>query len=200
VTGDLRAELAVELQFYGLLDRVMPYYAQGQTGVALLKSACSAGATKRALQTAVAQARALVFDLGSTNPWLDEDFQDARYAITDRVVNGAPVWEHEGGERFMYRTGNGMMMISDEESCAAGAADGMVYNSVDSPDVQAPTQLRSKRWRSNEVSTLEPQYTTAGATEEDPWVNVPDMYMTAVHGLDDADPAMAAALRQLATL
>jgi len=57
----------VELQFYGLLDRVMPYYAQEQIGVALLKAACATD-TKRALQSAVAQARALVFDMGSASP------------------------------------------------------------------------------------------------------------------------------------
>jgi hypothetical protein len=47
LTDEQSAELTVELQFYGLLRYVMPskapYYAQGQTGVALLQRACVAG-------------------------------------------------------------------------------------------------------------------------------------------------------------
>jgi hypothetical protein len=82
----------------GCLGRVVPYYAQEQIGVALLKRACDApGATKRrrALETAVLTARALVFEMGSTTPWLVDQFQDLRYVITDRVINGAPVWAAE---------------------------------------------------------------------------------------------------------
>jgi hypothetical protein len=60
-------------------------YAQDQIGVALLKRACTVG-TAPALQTAVATARALTFEMGSTTPWLSEEFQDARFVITDRVV------------------------------------------------------------------------------------------------------------------
>ena len=41
--GGLRAELAMEADFYGLLDRVMPYFAQEEIGVALLKRACVTG-------------------------------------------------------------------------------------------------------------------------------------------------------------
>jgi hypothetical protein len=43
LTADARAELVVELQFYGLLDRVIPYYTQDQIGGALLKRACVTG-------------------------------------------------------------------------------------------------------------------------------------------------------------
>ena len=43
LTGILRDELAVELQFYGLLGRVIPYYAQEQIGVELLTRACLTG-------------------------------------------------------------------------------------------------------------------------------------------------------------
>jgi hypothetical protein len=55
----------VELEFYGLLDRALPYHAQDLIGQALLKRACLspyefATAKKLELQTAVAQARALV--------------------------------------------------------------------------------------------------------------------------------------------
>jgi ubiquitin len=207
LTQSQRAELVVEAQFYGLLDRVMPYYAQEQIGVALLKSACNAGATKRALQTAVATARALVFEMGSTTPWLTEEFQGARYVITDRVVSGSPVWAAENGEWFMYRAGNGMMTISREASCAAGAAAGVMFNSLHSSDVLAPTQLLSNKWKNAKYATLGPQFTSApqhpsydGQGRDAAWVEVPDMRITAVHGLDDTEPAMAAALRQQAAL
>ena len=58
LTEAQRAELTVEVQFYGLLDRMMPvvpYYAQEQIGVAILKSACVAdnpGVMRAALRTA----------------------------------------------------------------------------------------------------------------------------------------------------
>ena len=98
-----RDELKVELQFYGLLDRMMPepspYLAQELIGQSLLKRACLAG-TKPALQTAVAQSGALVFEVGSTTPFLNEVYQDLRFVSTDRVVNGSPVWAAAGGEQF----------------------------------------------------------------------------------------------------
>jgi hypothetical protein len=204
LTEDERAELAVELQFYGLLDRIMPYFAQEQIAVALLKRACEDG-TKSALQTAVAQARALVFEMGSTTPWLTDEFQDARYVITDRIVTGAPVWAAEDGRRFIYRAGycagyGGKMFISDEASCATGKPHGVIYHNAQDSTVMVPTQLLRNRWRSNMISTLGPQFTSAGGTEENRWVWVPDMRVAAVHGLDDAEPAMAAALRHLAAL
>jgi hypothetical protein len=37
-------------------------------------------------------------------------------------------------------------------------------------------------------------------TPGSPWAKVPSMRIAAVHGLDDDDPAMAAALRQLSAL
>jgi len=213
LTEEERAELAVEVQFYGLLRLMMPTmvpcYAQEQIGAAFLQRACVAG-TKKALQTAVATARALVFEMGSTTPWLIAEFQDMRYVITDRVVNGAPVWAAEGGEWFMYRSGVGAMLISNEENCAAGTIAGAILHTVVNPDVLAPTQLLSNKWRSFESATLGPQFTSAPArypsTAGGPgvvagvWVDVPDMRVTAVHGLDDAEPAMAAALQQLAVL
>jgi hypothetical protein len=153
-----------------------------------------------ALQTAVATARALVFRMGSTTPWLTEVFQDLRYVITGRVVSGAPVWAAEDGEHFMYRDGHGEMWISDEEDCAAGKPCGVIHNTVRSPDVLAPTQLLSNKWKSFEYATLGPQYTSVGGTGSNAWVRVPSMRVTAVHGLDDEEPAMAAALRQLAAL
>jgi len=55
----------VEVQFYNLLDRMMPYYAREQIGVDLLKRAVITGTTP-ALQAAVAQARSLVFEMGSS--------------------------------------------------------------------------------------------------------------------------------------
>ena len=61
-----------------------------------MKRACLDG-TARALRTAVAVNRALVFVMGSTTPFLDGKFQDSRWVITDRIVNGSPVWAAEVG-------------------------------------------------------------------------------------------------------
>jgi hypothetical protein len=104
LTEAQREELKVELEFYGLLDRVMPYCAQELIGQSLLKRACLAG-TKLALQTAVDQTHALVFEMGSATPFLYEEFQDLLWVITDRVVNGSPVWATEDGDKLMYRGG-----------------------------------------------------------------------------------------------
>jgi hypothetical protein len=43
LTEEQRAELAVELQFYGLLKHVMPYYVEERVGAALLNRACATG-------------------------------------------------------------------------------------------------------------------------------------------------------------
>ena len=54
-------------------------------------------------------------------------------------------------------------------------------------------------WKSYIRATLDHKYMAAGGTdEESPWVAVPAMRVTGVYGLDDTDPAMTAALRQLA--
>jgi hypothetical protein len=171
LTEDQRGQLAVEAQFYGLLRLMMPtsvpYYAEEQIGVALLQRACSAG-NLCALQTAVATARALVFEMGSTTPWIIEQFQDLRYVITDRVVNGAPVWVTEDGGCFMYRGAAGRMFVSTSEaSCAAGEPHGVMYNVVANLAVLAPTQLLSKngrvprlrRWKRSTYPAAEPPRT-----------------------------------------
>ncbi len=198
-----RGELAVEVQFYGLLHLMMPtlvpYYAQEQIGVALLPRACVVG-TQPALQSAMATARAMVFEMGSTTPWLVAKYQDLRYVITDRVVSGAPVWAAEDGEQFMYRARNGQMLIGIEANCAAGNSRGVMYNGFRNPDVLAPTKLPTNAWRSGSYATLGPQYTSAGGADDKPWVGIPDMSVTAVHGLPDDEPAMVAALRQLADM
>jgi hypothetical protein len=198
-----RRELAVEAEFYGLLDRMMPpavpYYEQDQIGVRLLKRACFTG-TQHALQSAVATARALVIGMESATPWLTAEFQDPRYLITDHVVNDAPVWAAENGKWFMYRSGTGTTQIGGEAHCAAGNSRGVLFNTMRNPDVLEPTKLPTNAWRSSKSSTLGPQYTSAGGADEKPWVGIPDMRVTAVHGLDDAAPAMAAALRKLAAL
>ena len=214
-----RGELAVEVQFYGLLRLMMPtevpYYVQERLGAALLQGACEGIAllndahdarNVRKLQSFVAMGRAVVFEMGSATPWLTEEFQDLRYLITARVVNGSPLWAAEGGEWFMFRADDGTMVIGDESHCSAGIAVGWVLNIVESPDVLAPTQLLSNKWMSNKRATLRPQFTTAPQKYDSVvgapavWVDVPDMCVTAMHGLDDAEPAMAAALRQLAAL
>jgi hypothetical protein len=191
------------VQFYGLLHLMMPtevpYYEQELIGVALLQYACNVG-TRGALQTAVAMARELVFEMGGTTPWLTATFQDARYVITDHVMNGAPVWAAEDCKCFVWRDLEGMTMISDEANCDAEHAISFMHNTGQNLDILAPTQLPTTQWMSCKASTLEPQYTGFEIGGTWSWVNVPDMRVTAVHGVDDAEPAMAAALRQLAAL
>jgi hypothetical protein len=203
-----REELIVELEYFGLLDRMLPYHAQERVGQSLLRGACVDG-TRRALETAVAQARALVFEMGSTTPFLTERYQDLRWVITDRVVNGSPVWAAVGGELFMYRNSNRRMIVSDESQCAKGSDSGYMFNAKTTADVAAPTALPSDKWVSVSSATLASHYASArrnGDTpttlpeNRSPWACVPEMRITTVHGLDDSEPAMAAALRQLAAL
>jgi hypothetical protein len=111
VNEEQREELMVELEYVGLLDRMLPYHAQERVGQSLLRRACVDG-TRRALETAVAQARALVFEMGSTTPFLTEEFQNLRWVIMDRVVNGSPVWAAVDGKQFMYRNSKQAMMVS----------------------------------------------------------------------------------------
>jgi hypothetical protein len=204
-----RKELEVEVGFYGLLNRMMPepepgpYAALDFIGQFLLKRACLAG-TARALRTAVAQSRVLVFKMGSTTPFLSEEFQDSRWVITDSVVKGSPVWAAEGGEWFMYRDVDNTMTISDETDCALGMDMGMgsdmcISNTEATADVVAPTELPSDKWVSIPYATLETQYASAERFQM-AWARVPEMRITAVHGLDDDDPAMAEALAKLAAL
>jgi hypothetical protein len=101
---------------------------------------------------------------------------------------------------FMYRNVDGCMMIGDAED-----ADGelfyfeSLYNRTQPAGGVAPTDLPSGEWLSDEFATLESQY--ASAERDCPgseWVRVPAVRITAVYGMDDDDPTMAAALRQLA--
>ena len=71
------------------------------------------------------------------------------------------------------------------------------------PEVITPTQLPTNKWRSHKDYTLGPQYLSAIASSAhpaNPWVDVPEVRITAVHGLDDEHPAMASALQHLAAL
>jgi hypothetical protein len=68
-----------------------------------------------------------------------------------------------------------------------------------------PTALPSDNWWSNSHSTLVSEHATVarrirGIAALHVCVRVPEMRITAVHGLDDGESAMAAALRQLAAL
>jgi hypothetical protein len=150
----------------------------------------------------VAQVRALVFEMGSTTPFLNDEFQDLRLVITGRVVNSSPVWAAVGGKWFMYRDVNNIMTISNEAHCAEGRAEGIMHNTLVTADgAIAPTNLPSDKWLSNMYATLEAQYASAeDLSPGDPWVRVPNVHISTVHGLDDGDPSMAAALRQLAAL
>jgi len=203
MTEGQKKELAVELQFYGLLDRMMPYYAQERVGQALLQRACLTG-TNQELRTAVAQARVLVFEIGSTTPFLTDEFQDVQFAISDRVVNGSPVWAASSGigELFVYRgvpagIDSGMMVIGDMAGCVEGVDKYSIFNTTLTGDTgAAPTDLPTDMWVSKARATLEPEY--AAAERIIPGGNVvwvPSMRITVVHGLRDGDPTMAAALR-----
>jgi hypothetical protein len=70
-----------------------------------------------------------------------------------------------------------------------------MYNREATADVVAPTELPSDKWVSNASATLATQYASAeripNTYGEMVWAPVPDMRITAVHGLDDDDPAMA---------
>jgi hypothetical protein len=179
---------------------MMPYHAQELIGRALLRRACL-GDTKVELQTAVAQTRGLGFKMGSTTPFLTDEFQDLRWAITDRVVNGSPVWAAEGGELFMFRDVLTMIMIGDEANCAEGRSRGRMYNSQKTETVTAPTALPSDKWVSDPRATLPSMYTSADRWSPGrPWVRVPGMRITVVHGLNDDDATMMAALGQIASL
>jgi hypothetical protein len=138
----------------------MPYCAQERIGRSLVRRACRTG-KKRAIRTAVAQAGALVFEMGSTTPFLRKKFQDMRFLITDRVINGSPVWAAVDGTSFMYRCDTDMMMISVESDCAKGRATGYIYNMKASSVVVAPTELPSDKWFSNSRATLESRYASA---------------------------------------
>jgi hypothetical protein len=200
-----REELAVELKFYSLLDRMLPYYDQEQVGQALLRRACLAG-TKQGLQTAVAQACELVFEIGSTTPFLTEEFQDLRFVITDRTVNGSPVWaaSSEVSELFMYRAMNGATgnMVIGDARCVESGDLGFVRNRNRTGNTgAAPTNLSQDEWVSRASATLPPEF--AAADRKSPnssWAYVPNMCINVVHGLRDGDPIMVAARHQLATL
>jgi hypothetical protein len=200
LTEGQKDELAVELEFYGLLDQMMPHHASERVGQALLRRACVAG-TKAELQTAVAQARALVLELGSTMPFLNDKFQGMRFVIIDRMVNGFPVWAAEGGELFMYRIkAEGWMAIGDADECAEGVSLGSMINRKSIAGAAlTPTDSPSDYWLSGPEATLEAQYSSATrfATR---FVHAAAICITVEHGLDSGDPAMAAALQQLAAL
>jgi hypothetical protein len=185
--------------FYTMLDHMMPFHAQERVGQALLQRACLAG-TKCELQTAMAQSRVLTFDIGSTTPFLSDEFQDLRFVITDRVLNESPVWAAKGGKWFMYRSMGGHMMIGRDTACVAGSDRGHLYNTMKTAaPSMAPTDLPSKKWKSTAYATLKSQYASAEHDvpgDSDSWVLVPDIRITTVYGLDDGDPAMVAALQQ----
>jgi hypothetical protein len=212
MTEGQRRELVVELQFYGLIDHMIPYYAQEQEGQALLRRACLAG-TKQGLQTAVAQARELVFEIGSTTPFLTEEFQDLRFVITDRTVNGSPVWaaSSEVSELFMYHARNGATgnMVIGDALCRESGSLGFIRNWNRTGNTgAAPTNLPLDEWVSRASATLPLKFADADRTCSDgyspggamSWAFVPNMCINVVHGLRDGDPTMVAAVRQLIML
>jgi hypothetical protein len=90
-------------------------------------------------------------------------------------------------------------MVGFEKHCVEGSKCGCMFNLEKTADVAAPTALPSDKWVSGSRATLASHFASARRGDT-PWAYVPEMRMTTVHGLDDGDPAMAAALRQLAAL
>jgi hypothetical protein len=154
MTDGQKEELAVEMKFYGLLNCMKPYYTQELVGQALLQRASLIG-TKHELQTAVAQARVLVFEMGSTTPFLSAEFQNLRFIITDRVVNGSPVWAAVGGELCMFRTadGIGVMIGRTSGACVDGSDSGFIIGVVDS--IVAPTEYCCPLTRGGRVTATQ---------------------------------------------
>jgi vacuolar-type H+-ATPase subunit H len=213
VTDLQRDQLMAEAMFYGVLDGMMPgpHIVQERIGQSLLSRACLVG-KEAAVRTAMAQARALIFVMGSTTPFLDEDFQDMRFVITDRIVNGSPVWAvvGSGGEKYgMCRSDTRHMLVAYETDITATNGTCFLQNMVKPAAAVAPTEVSLLHWASTRGVTLASEFDSATRAHTSPpgfspglnlWVMVPEMRITAVHGLDDDDPAMAAALRQLAAL
>jgi len=210
MTKGQRKELAVEMKFYGLLDRIMPHHAQERVGQALLRRACLAG-TEHELRAAVAQTRALVFEIGSTTPFLAGRFQDLRFFITDRVVNDSPVWEDVSGELSMeYDLDSNSWNCTDSDMVSEINHNGYYIWSHDimvEAVIVAPTDVASDMWLSVAAATLVPQFESAERLphvddegNEAELARIPDMRITTVYWLDKGDPTMAAALQQLAAL
>ena len=147
--------------------------------------------------------------MGSTTPWLEVGFQHVQYVITNRVVNETPVWAAESansGQR-MYRANDGQMFVDHESDCAQGNPGDWIRNIAQNQGALTPTQLPLDKWASSQSATLGAQFSSAPRTSVvdgtmfgSQFIYVPSMRVTAVHGLDDGHPAMAAALRQLAAL
>jgi hypothetical protein len=124
-----------------------------------------------------------------------------QWVITDRVVNGSPVWAAEGSTLFMYRSVRDVTAISGDEDCATGRDNCYMLNEQKTAAATAPTALPSDGWVSNKRATLVSMYRSGDRScPRCPWVRVPSMRIAVMHGLSDDDATMAVALRQLAAL
>ena len=114
-----RHELVRELAFYGLLERMLPEpgpcAAQERIGRWLVEVASCATGIKRNIETAVAQARTLVFEMGSTTPFLEEDYQDLLFVITDRILDKSPVWAAADSLNSMFHGVGGHIIVDSGE-------------------------------------------------------------------------------------
>jgi len=198
-----RNELRVEMEFYGLRP-VGPYHAEEAIAQKILERACQIG-TKLALQTAVAQAGVLVFEMGSSTHFLNQDFSNLIWVITDRWVNDAPVWVANDGRCFLFRNAHNMAVVTTCESeCTDDSMMAHMYNAEVS-GIFAPTELGSGSWVASPravwgsvYASTERLATTNG--EETPWVIVPAMVTIPLYGLNNETPEMEEALKKLAAL
>ena len=158
----------------------------------------------------MAQARSLIFQMGSTTCFLTDEYQDLTFVITERIVNGEPVWAAEDGEHFMYRglprsCGLHQICVDGEYGCARGEPDSDIHHYIRQKDIFAPTKVSPTGWVSIDHATVESHFVSATEdADEDKvnktWVMVPEMRITVVHGLDDEHSKLVAALRMLAEL
>ena len=116
------------------------------------------------------------------------------------MVNGSPVWAAVGGEMFVYRDIRWLHAYWRRGSRCRGHCWSHINVPSNEGAVIAPTKL-SSTWVCNVYATLDLQYTSARRLVPNAsWVDIPEMRITVVHGLDDDNPTMAAAHKQLAAL
>jgi hypothetical protein len=145
----------------------------------------------------------LVFDIGTTAPYLTPELQDLRFVITERVVNGWPVWAAVGGKWFMFRSTNDETCITDDSTCATTwpYRTHSIFHATPNAAGVAPTELPSNGWLGKASAALPSQYASARPhSNKSVCKIVPNMRIKAVHGLGNDDPAMAEALVKLAAL
>jgi hypothetical protein len=88
-----------------------------------------------------------------------------RFVITDRVVNGSPVWAAVGSEGIKYgmfrSAGAGMVVATDADITDDSTSEFLQNMGGETADVMAPTELLSLQWTSFHSATLASQFASA---------------------------------------